>query len=656
MHMRRFDQLVPYLREMRVISTTKTCLERIHRLAVLACRAQKDPAAPETVSVRVFLAGYMIAYRPTHVFESMGELEQKLFDASKPVLEHFRQLCYVVQRNPTKPFGTYCMVHSKEFPDKLFTYLGRFREWKVPDEMKLRSRIKHALVAMYQGMSHLPADEAPDSKLNTEFKTQIRRLRTKLVQIAGEEALAEFERENPNCKAVDGEIVVSAKTSTLPSKMTNEQLAHELLLDPMFQLREDGTATENPIFQQIRQSFHKAFWDSLVDDLKLTPPCYVRIMRVLTEIRDGLCGLAYRPEQEQLVKDVIDLELIKGQISADVLPWASCMRMFESIVEVVMRIQKPSRDAETKSKWEGLRAVFENSPGTDQPLMVCKGLEFLLDRVNAMRIDAANGRLKLITGVISTHGVEYERGKLQERLNDGTVTLDRTKAWIEKHVAEAVAGTPGMLKTLAEGSEGSFVAVHGRAMLGLVFGEEEVTANMVPETLRFDDQRLWLMQAEARYQVLASALIVKTMYALTVAGVPKSEELAKEISDIFVEQSACNADWTEMARKVTEAVSRHRESAGPTVETALAQVKDKTDAVHQLMRTRVRGMWEAFVLNGAAEFKPLGSAVALFPRVRKWGMQLRRLTDVNKQVHVAHYNSMISTKVKEIIASTAAVK
>ena len=50
--------------------------------------------------------------------------------------------------------------------------------------------------------------------------------------------------------------------------MTNEQLAHELLLDPTFQLDESGgCSVENPVFHRIRESFHKTFWESLVDKL-----------------------------------------------------------------------------------------------------------------------------------------------------------------------------------------------------------------------------------------------------------------------------------------------------------------------------------------------------------------------------------------------------
>ena len=86
---------------------------------------------------------------------------------------------------------------TKSFVPALFTYVRDFHLWKVPDEAKLVSRIKHALVALYQARLQLPPDEPEDSQLNTEFRTQILRLRQKMRQIAGEDVLLNFDRENP---------------------------------------------------------------------------------------------------------------------------------------------------------------------------------------------------------------------------------------------------------------------------------------------------------------------------------------------------------------------------------------------------------------------------------------------------------------------------
>ena len=173
----------------------------------------------------------------------------------------------------------------------------------------------------------------------------------------------------------------------------------------------------------------EAFWDSLVDDLRLAAPCYVRVLRVLAEIRDGISDLAGGRESGGL-SEALDLDHIKGQVEKGLYGWDSCTSLIAGIVAVIQRVQLPRRDEETRAKWKELGQAMQDAAGEERPRALCKGLEFLLDRVNAMRIDAANARLRLIAPVIKDHGVDYERGKFQDKLDNGTLTLERTQVGI----------------------------------------------------------------------------------------------------------------------------------------------------------------------------------------------------------------------------------
>lgn len=125
-------------------------------------------------------------------------------------------------------------------------------------QAKLSCRIKHALIALYQAELHLPADEPIDSTLKIEFRTQIERLRSKLQQIAGSDALAEFDHNRASGIAVSSPACANGVYAALPGRMTNEQLAHELLFDPAFQLDDSGgCSVENPVYHRIRESFHQ---------------------------------------------------------------------------------------------------------------------------------------------------------------------------------------------------------------------------------------------------------------------------------------------------------------------------------------------------------------------------------------------------------------
>ena len=72
-----------------------------------------------------------------------------------------------------------------------------WQAWKVPDEQRLTSRIKRALVALYHVEEQLPPDEPLESKARLGLRTRIDALRAKLSQIAGPESLEEFDAQRP---------------------------------------------------------------------------------------------------------------------------------------------------------------------------------------------------------------------------------------------------------------------------------------------------------------------------------------------------------------------------------------------------------------------------------------------------------------------------
>jgi hypothetical protein len=211
------------------------------------------------------LAAYMIVGHPREVFSATGDLERRLMESAQALLDIFERILH-----SAVPMHMMSPDLTKSLPTALFAYLRDFKAWKVPDEAKLVSRIKHALVSLYQAMTQLPADEPENSQLNIEFRTQIFRLRRKMREIAGQAALTRFDEEYPVGVAASAALEnsayddsgASASTAVVSvdsaaqrrrtswesiraqgaavvlaeDRMTNEQLAHELLLDITFQL------------------------------------------------------------------------------------------------------------------------------------------------------------------------------------------------------------------------------------------------------------------------------------------------------------------------------------------------------------------------------------------------------------------------------------
>jgi hypothetical protein len=124
--------------------------------------------------------------------------------------------------------------------------------------------------------------------------------------------------------------------------------------------------------------------------MKLPTPCFVRVLRVLTEIRDGIAELAgYR--QSQAIHEVIDIDFIKRQTEQGAYEWISCQRLIGAVVNIIQQVQSPGRDASTLERWNIVRSSMMG-PDIEWPTVLCNAFEFLLDRVNVLRIDAANAR------------------------------------------------------------------------------------------------------------------------------------------------------------------------------------------------------------------------------------------------------------------------
>ena len=618
------------------------------------------------VNIRVFLAAYMVAFRPDKVFESMGELESALHKAALPLLKAFESLCRSIKQNGS----TIVLVdvnseQAKAFPQLLFEYLKCFKAWKVPDEARLTSRIKHALVALYQARGHLSSDEQDSVALKEEFRVQIEGLRSRLANIAGADALVRFDREHGRMStdlAKLDEVLPTLKTSVSTERerrqrMTNEQLAHELMLDPKFQLLDNGGAVENPVFKRINQSFHQAFLNSLIDDLKLDQPCYVRVLRVLVEVRDGISQLAASVESS-LIAEIIDLDLMKQQASQGTT-WESSMSLIGAIVGVILRVQAPQRGEETSGKWNDLHKVMLKAEPEEKPSLFCNALEFLLNRVNVMRIDAANARLRLIAPIISDHGLDYERVKLKDKLKAGTLTLEKTKAWIQTAISRQASVQPDLKTLLSNGVESSFVLVHSCAIVNLVV--DGITANGAPETLSFDVHRLASFEAEFRYCVLAATILLTAANHITKAGVQRQDVQAhlSAIAEHFLKEdpgsSMTPAQIKELLLSHPHAGTiADMDAMALTLSKAFIQCAKPEDAVHQLMRQRMRALLVALAhqdINTAPQhtittsIATLGAARLMWPRIRNMTSKLQKVANLNRRVHGELYNTIITAAV-----------
>ena len=367
--------------------------------------------------------------------------------------------------------------------------------------------------------------------------------------------------------------------SALPRRMTNEQLAHEVLLNPSFTLDEHGTAhDESPVHAKIRNSFHVAFWRSLEDDIRLVPnPTYVRVLRVLGEIHDGILDLASGGDDDcvpaSMISSVIDVDLIGAQIKAGALEWAGCVSLIKGVFgvlvalpgkathgtassayqvavklepvsanEVAVKLEPGSpASAETASSaaaaaaaaelevltWPELQALMARAAEdtVQRPHAFCTALRFLLDHVKAVRIVVANARLRLVGWVLQDHGVEYERSHMDKRLAaEGGSSLALTGAWVRETILLQCCSGRASVDALATGalvgSCEAFTSVVVEGFVALVTSADDFKPKELAELMRLDAARLAKLHARFQRDVTIASVLVRTHKHLTAVREP----------------------------------------------------------------------------------------------------------------------------------------
>ena len=316
---------------------------------------------------------YMMVFCPAQVFEEMSPLAVSAMDAGRLLLSCFEGIIDAIIKGAA--FRNLDVNLRASFPELLFDYLTKFMAWKVPDQEKLVGRFRHALIALYGALETVPEEQVG---LRIELDAQIERLRTKLQQIAGVEELNDFDAY----RAASGPFEPSTRVVARNHRFTNEQLAHELFIDPGFRLSEGIS----DYYTVITEGLQYAFWDSVADDLRLTPPCNVRIIRVLHDIKKSLEDVGC---DRVRIQTVIDLPLIQAGVDAGALHWGDVTTLVSGVFGEIKTVQSPARVANTDTVWQEIRQLRGDGAS---PTVLCKALQSIVKILGGLRMDAANAR------------------------------------------------------------------------------------------------------------------------------------------------------------------------------------------------------------------------------------------------------------------------
>lgn len=656
----RFDSLVVFLKEKSIISACKACLQRIYKLCILRHGSLNTSLTPENININVFLGGFMIAYKSTCVFENIDTLENALLEATIPLITTFQNICKTICSSAKHNFQDVPYVITKDFSMMLFKYFKCFKAWKKQDNDKLIYRLKHTLTALYQTEENLPHNESENPKIKIEFHSQIKQLRHKLQLIAGIKTLREFDeqrilkisKDNIDIKNESHNLISDRSHSLYTERVTNEHLAHELLLNPEFQLNECDHVV-NPIFNCIKKIFNQSFWNSLEDDLKFTTPSYSQVLHILKEIHNGIDDLTINNKTINISK-IIDLDFIREQFEARMYTWDNCMQLISSIVKVIERVQVTRCDKEineTKENWKLINqqmldaSVYVN----EQPQALHKALKFLINCVNVIRIDSVNTRLRFIAPIIKDYGIDYERGNFKNKLDKGIITIEHTYNWICSHLIHEVASNKVYLEDLLEGKLYAFLHIHSIAMLSLITNQ---TTELCPETLSFDVQRLLMLQQEFQYIVTTVTIMVKVNYSIRSTNNIADLQVLTKITEFFTPDTKLEIDLEQTILEIGQAIQQ-TSLTQDNQKTLLRNLKESTsssDAIRQIIDQKIKDVYRQFMKDRTFphDLNFINTVSAFVPSIEKSVIKLLTLINYNWSVHFSTYYKLIEEVVLKL--------
>ncbi|TPX36381.1 hypothetical protein SmJEL517_g01451 [Synchytrium microbalum] len=401
-------------------------------------------------------------------------------------------------------------------------------------------------------------------------------------------------------------------------ELTNEGLAHELVMDPEFELR---PAKRSPLEEQVRSIAKKAFFDAVRKSPKehMLLSMVSETGHIATEIKEKL-----------------DLEMIQQQISKDIFDLAGCIKY---ILSKMAQLCAPIRDA-------AIRTLAQ----IEDPV---HAFEQILNVLEEMKLDLANYRLQALRPHLAQQAVEYERAKFDDALTKGSISLEKTTTWLETSAKSLQEVLNARDKEGISHPENRvrFEDVYHDALLSLIFNNTTLlTRDKVPETLLLDADRLCRMQNEAQAIIIVASLI---MLSRNAAGELRGDKAAmtqlKETLFVLLEDGESTVDH--LAAQIVQAVStalgknnKELEEAQITlIKTMVEKTLSHKDAVFTLLSRRAHTAIKQQLVS--SHFKRDALTSAGLDLVGKELEDLSRkvylLAKHNKEVHAKHYDDIL---------------
>ncbi|KAG9305080.1 hypothetical protein G9A89_007720 [Geosiphon pyriformis] len=302
--------------------------------------------------------------------------------------------------------------------------------------------------------------------------------------------------------------------------LTNEQLAHEIIIDPDFELK---PPKRTGFVESVQSIATKAFFDCRRAEFEQGN--YENSLPLLEKIKQHLIELV--PPSSALytsINEILDIPLIKQQAKAGVYNISNCIAF---ITKTMLQICAPVRDEQIQSLKDitDLAEIFHQ----------------LLGILDLMRLDLSNYRVKALRPYIKEQAVDYERRKFEQSLRANHNSLSLTKAWLKPTIES-------LLRIAAERNPENihlpqhqhnhgikFDQAYNEALVSYIFQPSIIDKSNCPEPFVLDLARLFNFQNEGQTITIVAALLMLTKNVVIGSDAMKSKS-------VFAESITSNSD------------------------------------------------------------------------------------------------------------------
>lgn len=673
-----FDELVGKIQSDVMIKAVGRLLVRVKKLSPTPITHWKTPG-------RVFLSAFMVHLFPK---ETIQTEDSPLIQLALDMLTSFESWL-----KNTRSHRLYSLM--RQFLEDYMSYHDAFEAWKHKDSMKVVDElISHWMDLERLWLSVVHQEDAPDQwapRIQQQQKhifTRIARFGPsaleKLESVRQQEkdarlsSMTQEERDTLDISDISlkgtfsPQVYRSAihahrrrdsvspmgspksqKRSSTPAMnlsqygqaMSNEQLAHELIVNPDFSLK---PTQKSALEEQVSEMAKKAFFDTVKQELE--QGVYGNhVLNLISDMKKSLLSMVNdKGSLYQQINDVLDMELIKQQIDKSAF---NLEHYLTWICEKMLTMCAPVRDKDIRS------LISENDSG----IVLRRIMEILDD----MKMDLANFHLQSLKPHLQQQAIEYEQTKFNQALSQGSVSLEKTKEWLKSSVGNLQDVVSSRNPDNVEHPDLTvrYTDAFNNAMLSLIFSTQTLD-DVIPETLIMDAQRLFEFQNEQQALTIVASLIMLSKNIvpelrnhergvqklkdtlLTLLQEPNTSidslslHIISSINTLFKEHA-------DMLANLKSNASIESKTLTPEQETLIKTMVDKTvsfkDPVYSLLNRRMQATIKSHMEKQAFKKTSLSShgLDMIGDELEKLSLKIVALAQHNRQVYVQHYDTIL---------------